>query len=265
LTNFLQGTSNEAYHSNKSHLSSSSIKLLLKDPAAYKYEYIDGNRTNSDNPNFLYGTLVHSLILEPDTVTKEYAVYEGLRKAGKAYEKFVQQNDDKKVVSIAEMTRAEKLYQAFVTLPVATQLISGGFAEHSMIGKIIGVDVKSRADYINITDGYIVDVKTTSGGTNSEEFQHSCDVFGYDLSAALYCDIAAQVYGKLFDFYFIVLSKSDGGCAIYKASSSFLTRGQSKVITGLVLYKKCLASGVWQLNQPQKDFSTTSYEIEELP
>lgn len=264
MGNLFQGTSNEAYHADTTHLSSSALKLLLKDPAQFKHEYVDGYRRSISSTAFEEGTLTHALILEPHIIETEYAIYEGLRKAGKLFEEFVENNPNKRIISIAQMTRAERLFAAYSALPVATKLVSGGLSEHSMNGSIIGVPVKSRADYINVTDGYIVDVKTTSGPTDIEAFRASCLQYCYDLSAALYCDIAAQVYGKLFDFYFVVLSKTDWQCAVYKASSEFLTQGNVGVTTALVLYKKCLESGVWQLTQPRKDFSTADYEIEEV-
>jgi len=107
------------------------------------------------------------------------------------------------------------------------------------------VPVKMRADYINIEQGYIVDVKTTRWPSGVDVFRRVVKELGYELSAALYCDIAYRVYGKVFDFYWAVLSKSDYDCQVYKASTHTLSEGSALVNKSLITYKKCLQSGKW--------------------
>lgn len=258
----LLNSSNEAYHANKSHLSSSNLKQLLKDPAAFKREKIDGIREEqSDKSHFIEGTLTHTLILEPADISS-YAVFPGLRKAGNAWEAFKVEHAHKRIVSITQMLRAEKLYKAYAAMDVATKLVSNGLPEHTMLGSIMGVDLKARADYI-VPGQYIVDVKTTSMPSGVDYFNETVTQYGYGLSAALYCDLADQTYAAKHDFYWLVLSKDDGQCHIYKAGPS-LVIGALEVRRSLALYKKCLASGIWEIEQPHQTFDTASYEIEVL-
>jgi len=63
---------NEQYHSDKRFLSSSNLKLILKDVPRFKNEVIDGNRQNVSKPAFDEGSYAHTLILEPHMVQKEY-------------------------------------------------------------------------------------------------------------------------------------------------------------------------------------------------
>lgn len=258
----MQLLDNAAYHSDTTHLSSSGLKLLLKDPAAFKLQYIDGIRENVDKPAFVDGTLTHALILEPETVVN-YAVFPGLRKAGNAWEEFKANNPGKICISAAQMLRAEKLYKAYAALDVANNLIKGGFAEHNMFGSLYDVKLKSRADYI-VPKQYIVDVKTTSMPSDVDVFRDTVVNYGYHTSAALYLDIAKQTYGVDHDFYWLVLSKDDGQCHVYKASDSTITAGQVLVQRAIILYKQCVASGIWQLEQPREDRSTVNYEIVEV-
>ncbi len=262
--NKFQEMSNIAYHSDTTHLSSSSLKLLLKDPQAFYKQYILGERDNETKDAFSEGSLCHSLILEPHTIKDSYAVYGGIRKAGKDWETFKEQNPGKTLLSAPQVLRCEKLVASYSVMPVAVSLVNGGFAEHALTGAILDTKVKMRADYINVEKGYIADVKTTSLPSDVDLFKGACYNYSYDLSAALYCDIAYQSFGKLFEFYFIVLSKADGGCNVYKASSKMLSDGASKMMQAVVLYKKCVASGVWALEQPKAIFDTPSYEILEV-
>jgi hypothetical protein len=264
VKNEIQSMSNLEYHADKSHLSSSSLKLLLKDPAAFYTQYILGERNNEEKDVFSEGSFVHALILEPHTVEQGFAVYPGMRKSGTAWETFKQENPNKILLSTPQVLRCQKLAQKYAAMPIAVSLVSGGFAEHSLVGSVLDVKVKMRADYINIDKGYIADVKTTSMPGDLELFRQTCTSYAYDLSAALYCEIAYQNFGKLFDFYFIVLSKADGSCHVYKASSKSLSDGAAKVIQAVVLYKKCTASNVWSLESPKAIFDTKEYEIMEV-
>lgn len=256
----LLGSDDITYHADRTRLSSSNIKQLLKSPEQFHTEWVLGQRPpEKENPNFSEGKLVHSLILEPDKMA-QYAIYPGLRKAGGAYEAFVAENPFKTILSAVQMRRCEELYKAYAKLPIAVEMLKNGYPEHTMLADILDVPIKTRADFINVDAGYIVDVKTTAGPTDIEVFKSTVIQYSYELSAALYCEAARETYGKLFDFYWLVLSKQDGGCAIYKASSDTLSMGTAMYTQGLVVYKKCKASGIWSFQQPKDNFSST-YEI----
>ena len=256
-------STNEDYHANRSHLSSSTLKLLLKSPEQFYQEWVLGNKpVEEEKSHFVEGSLMHTLILEPHKVN-EYAVFSGLRKAGNAWEQFKLDNKGKKCISVAQMLRAEKLHKACHTLPVATSLLTGGLPEHTMLGEIMGVPVKVRADYL-LPGKAVVDLKSTSLPSGKEYFAETVPDYGYDLSAALYIEVANQVYGAEHDWYWVVVSKDDFGCEVYKASEETLTQGRVQVQKAVALYKKCMASGVWTSEQTRPLFDTKAYEIQEV-
>lgn len=257
-------STNTAYHANKSHLSSSMLKLLLKSPEDFYNKWFGASTAEPERDVFTEGSFVHTLLLEPQKVATEYAVFEGLRKQGKAWETFKEANFGKVLLSSPQVRRCEELAHAALALPVAVDLLTGGLAEHTMVSSILSTPVKARADYINIDKSYIVDVKTTSMPSDSEIFRLTVDTYLYQLSAALYCQIAHDTYGKLFDFYFIVLSKDDKMCHVYKASSNTLSIGAALVTQAIVKYKQCTATGNWRNEQAKQSFSTQAYEVEEV-
>lgn len=260
MQNILLESTNEQYHADRTRLSSSNLKLLLKDPAKFYAEWVLGLKTEQHKPAFDEGSFVHSLILEPEKLG-HYVVYPGLRKAGEAWEKFKAENVGKIILSAPQVNRCEQLYKSYAATDIATNILRNGVPEHTMLGSYLDVPIKTRADYINIDMSYIVDVKTTAAPTDKELFAHTVTEYGYDLSAALYCQMAYENYGKLFDFYWLVLSKSDQGCAVYKASSSTLSRGNSLVTSAIVLYKKCMATGLWTLEQTKPSIQIDVEEI----
>lgn len=264
MTASILGISNLDYHADRIHLSSSSLKSVLHDPQQFFREYILNERVQSDADHFAEGSLVHSLILEPDKVATDYAIFEGLRKSGKLWEQFKAEHIGKTLISSPQMLRCERLLKAYNNMPTACNLIRDGFAEHNMTSTIRGVPVKARADYIVPQNRVIIDVKTTSMASDIDLFKQTVEQYSYHLSAALYCMIANDTYGGVFDFYWLVLSKNDGQCHIYKASLDTLTAGVTLVTKALHQYKKCLSSGVWVAERAKVDYNIDNYEILEV-
>jgi len=264
MNNNFESMTNQEYHSNKSHLSSSNLKTLLMNPTKFYEEKICGNKVNEQKAVYDVGSLTHAVILEPHKVETDFAIFPGLRKAGAKYEEFKAANAGKIILSISQKLQVEKYCQAYSSHKTAVGMLSGGFAEHTMTSEILGVPVKARADYINVNSAYIADIKTTSHPSDSEIFRMTVQEYMYSLSASLYCQIAFNNYGKLFDFYFVVISKVDLTCEIYKASSATLSEGSALVTQALVLYKKCKESGVWLHEQPKRLFDSEDYEIVEV-
>lgn len=256
------GTDNASYHANTTHLSSSAIKVLLKDPAQFHREYVLGQRVQITSDAFTEGSLVHTLILEPDQIG-QYAIFSGLKKAGTAWEIYKKLHTDKTIVRVTQMLRCQELYKSYAALPVAVNLLKDTLSEHNMIGNILKVPVKARADAIK-PGHYIVDVKTTSMPSDPDIFKQTIQDYSYQLSAALYCQIALETYGVPHDFYWLVLSKDDKQCHVYKASTETLAEGTAMYTKALVTYKKCKESNIWLAEQSKIDYSDKEYEIQEL-
>lgn len=241
------GLTNAEYHSEKLHLSSSNLKMLLNSPKQFHNEKILGNAKQSvSNTSALdLGTYVHTLVLEPGMVDAEVAIYKGWRKQGAEFDAFKQANEGKLIISEPQAFNGQRLAKSVDACPPALALLKNGKPELSLATTMFDVPVKMRADYINVDAGYIVDVKTTRWPSGVDTFRRVVRELGYELSAALYCDIAYRVYGKVFDFYWVVISKSDIDCQTYKASTHTLSEGSALVNKALITYKKCLASGTW--------------------
>jgi hypothetical protein len=57
--------------------------------------------------------------------------------------------------------------------------------------------------------------------------------------------MAEQYYGKKFDFYFIVISKSDKECHVYKTSENTMNEGRNMVKVACEKYLKAIQSNIW--------------------
>lgn len=261
------GVSNQAYHQDREYLSSSVLKTILHDIAEYKKYYIDGvPKPEPKNRNALdEGSLCHSLILEPHLTHKEFAFFEGPMKRGPAYDAFVKTAGARPIISTVQKDRVDKLVGAYKRRSAATALLADAQVEYTICAVLNGVPVKVRFDAAQVEKGIISDVKTTGYSGEITSFKQTINDLEYDLSAALYTMVAEQHFGKAFDFYFIVLSKQDFSCNVYKTSQQTLAKGRRKVLDALDKYKKCKESGIWldvQAGAPV--LPDSEYEIREV-
>lgn len=241
-----ENISNEEYHGDRNFLSSSSLKLLLQDREAFRRKYIlqeiDEPKKNQSALDF--GTAAHLMLLEPHLFDSEVVFFNGPRKAGKVFEEFKLQNEGKLILTEVDKMKLDAFKSSFENHHASWILKDCKF-EHTMCALLNSTMLKSRADAISIGGGYIVDVKTTGYMGDVETFKQTIENLYYDLSAALYCAIAEKIYKKQFDFYFIVLSKSDMSCNVYKMSKNTMLAGYGKLESAIETYKNCLLTGNW--------------------
>lgn len=242
----LNNCSNAEYHGDAKFFSSSGLKKLLENPAIFYKECILRERkVEEENPNFTEGSLLHSLVLEPDQVQADYAFFTGMRKQGPEFEQFKEQNKGKIIIGKGQKIRCDAYYQSYLRNPAAVGLIRGGFPEFSIAQVIKDMPLKMRADYINLDEGYMVDVKTTSDRASLDSFKLTIDRYKYELSAALYSLIAEQYYGRDFEFYWIVVDKKEADCQVFRMSKETRHRGLDMVSRAIAKYHECIKSGNW--------------------
>lgn len=261
----LNKCTNKEYHEDREHLSSSVLKTLYTSLEKYHKEYILGQKEQPKNADALNeGSLTHSLILEPDLVSKEYNFFPGWRKAGKEYESYLETlTNNNPVISEPQKHRVMKLIDAYTQMPQAFELFSGGEAEQTLCVKVNDVKCKVRYDYINWDKGYVVDIKTTGYPGDIESFKITLDQLKYNLSAALYLTAAELFYGKKFKFYFVILSKKDFNCNVYVTSERTRADGERMVVEALNKYKSAMQTNVWTENALPSETSS-EYEIQEV-
>lgn len=258
--------SNKDYHADQTYLSSSNLKMLLKDPQKFYQEKILGIREpQSDKPHFVEGSYAHSLILEPHLVEEEYAFFPGWKKVGKDWKAFQEENKDLTILSKPQKIRVERWYSAYMEREEALDLIRDASVEETLCVDMDGVPIKVRADAINAEKGFIADVKTTAWVNDHDTFKGVVEQFSYDLSAALYCRAFEQHYGKPFEFYFIVLGKKDDTCQVYRLSKETREKGDKQVSEALATFKRRKKNNDWEIHESYYEPETDGdYEILEV-
>lgn len=231
---------NEEYHSKDCPGVSNSD--LSKVGRSEKHYIASKNEHKKSTPEMELGSLVHCLILEPETMVSRYAVAPELdrrTKVGKEeYQCFVDTSAGKIVVSEDTMNLALNMRDAFNESKCARKLLEGCSKELSIFSRdhATGVVKKCRPDIINIEKRYLVDIKTTQNCAPNE-WRREIVKWSLDKQAAYYVDICSEVTGNQFDtFIHICIEKSyPHGVAIYMLNDAVIEAGRE-------LYKQQLLS-----------------------
>jgi len=260
----LSNSSNQDYHADRNYISSSGLKLLLKDQQAFYKRYILNEPEEIKNSAALnFGTAAHLAILEPHLYAESIKIFKGLRRSGAVWDIFASDHRDKIILNSAEEEKLLTLVEIYKQCSAAVELLKDCEFESTKTKTIDGIALKVRADAVNHKAGYVVDLKTTGFSADRSTFKLTCDSLCYDLSAYMYAKIFSSTID--YDFYFIVLSKSDMNCKVYKASKSMMLEGKTKFYSAIETLKNNKLTGIWENVIINEETTTTiNNEIEDI-
>ena len=282
-----------AYHGMKNSFSSTQLKDAVEDVEYFYKKHVLKEIAREESSAFDVGSYFHCAVLEPDKLSGETAVFEGIRR-GKEWDKFKEDNRGKAIITKSEFTQATGLIRAVHESPIAMGRISRGKPEVSALieiqvdgSMIFGPDkrlltregwvkttskpskdavkmiIKARADLLG--DDYILDLKSTTGNAKSEfTMKQKVSSYNYDLSAALYLDVFTAATGREYqEFIWTFASKDNFTSKSYIASRENILIGRAK-------YKKALlniAEGVsndWTFVDSMGILKPNSYELDHI-
>lgn len=261
--------SNSEYHKIREgeevFYSSSQFKTAKEDIELFYKKYILKEVVQESNAAFDIGQYYHTAILEPELLDSECTVYPGKTRRGKEWEAFKEANKDKVILTQGDYLKAENLITATKESPIAMGLLSEGESELSLFTEFMGVNVKVRADWINFEEGYILDLKSTTGNCKDVfKTQGKISNYDYDLSAAFYLDVFNSYLGKkglplIETFYWTFASKDIANSRTYRATDRMIEVGRAKYRKGLALIKEYQANG-WTFYDILEDLSPLPWE-----
>ncbi|WP_151767914.1 PD-(D/E)XK nuclease-like domain-containing protein [Acinetobacter oleivorans] len=258
-TSLIEHMSNEEYHASP-EFSSSQLKDILRSSAHFYSNNILKENERESKKHFDFGTLAHTLFLEPEQFENEFVVgpkFDRRTKEGKAEAAAWEAANQGKIIidqemlegatRIAENLRSLSSYEIMQNNP--------GMAEASIFytDPIYGLNLRVRPDYHIIPcdefpNGLIMDVKTTTDARQFK-FQRSCSDFGYDLSAAMYREGFQQHYKTEEKPEFILLVaeiSAPFNVKQYRASSLFLSIGEQRYSKAKELLAESLIINEWK-------------------
>ncbi len=278
----IKAESMETYLADRSD-SSSALKEVLKTPAHYRFYLDEKANFEVKKKCFEMGTFSHSAILEPvkfekikvepkhslasnDGVSNLILFYEQLNKCTgidfsgykldekKTYLQSLKEKCEYEMIEeeydqkIRVMDKNSKAYGN----GIIAKILKGAFIEHSFYGTdpTTGKKVKIRPDAINFEENIgvnaIISVKTTSA-QSLEAFYRDAAKLMYDMSEAMYLDVASNITGRKFNTVITIMLQTVAPFlpAVLWWNPEDLLAGKHKYLTALKKVQRCETLGMW--------------------
>lgn len=252
--------SNEVYHGERAHCSSSNLKTVFTTESAERM-FRERAKANIATPAMQFGSAFHSYILEPGSFDDEFVslpetyvndkgeekkwnlkakickdIYAELIASGK---QILPKTTPAKDKSMPIMDAFDKMRDNIYSTMFADYLNSPtGEAEVSIFNdKDFGTPVKIRPDFLDVENGLMISLKTADDASE-RAFGKKCSTMSYDLAEALYNDVLEKEYGKKFDILWLVCENTGGFKACwYKVSEEVIKKGRAKYQRAIEIIK----------------------------
>ena len=227
----------KAVKSKDLRLSFTSLNKLQKSPRHFLEHY---TKEFKPSQSMVFGSLVHCLVLEPETFEQRYIIsptFDKRTKAGKqGYKDFLTLSEGLEVVSEKEYKEALFAIEGLKSCKPALELLRDATETEKKIRfKYKGLTISGIVDGLN--PNFRFDLKTTQDAS-PKNFKWSVRKYCYHLQAAIY------TYENKEPFYIIALEKS-GNCAVYELSENLINSGRVLFEDLITKYKKCSFLECW--------------------
>ena len=254
----IEKMSNEEYHS-RPEFSSSQLKDMLRSSAHFYSNNIAKEVERETKTAMSFGTLAHTLFLEPEQFEHEFIIapkFDRRTKVGKeealAWE---QANQGKILVDAEQVEGAKRIVANLQKLSSYADMQNNfGMAEASIFftDPIYGLELRLRPDWHiapckALPNGLMFDVKT-SRDARPYKFSKDCGDMGYSLSASMYREGFQQYYGTESkpDFIYLVAENvAPFNVKQYRASDLFLSVGDNQYNKAKELLAESLLINEW--------------------
>jgi hypothetical protein len=201
---------------------------------------------------FEIGTLIHTLILEPETFESRYGIFDGDFRTKEAKElKADFESRNITVIKTADYENALACAEAMKSFHFYDMIFGSGKPEVSLFSETGGVKLKARPDWLQESTGRMFDLKTTDNA-HPDAFTKSVGNYGYHIQACLAMRLYEACYGTPCDDYLWVVIEKDPPYAITlnKMSPEMRLNGELKLNLAIEKYQNCLKTGIFEAYSP---------------
>lgn len=253
----IKNMTNAEYHTTLA-ISKSDLDLINRSPMHYRHAM---ENPAKQTPAMLFGSVVHKLVLEPETFAAEYVVAPNCdcrTKDGKArWQEFADSITDETVITEEMFSEATEIVKAVHNNPIVCKLLGGGKAEQSYFWEENGVECKCRPDYLR-SDGIVIDLKTTENAS-PEKFVKSAYDYRYHVQAWWYLHGLQQCGINAHDFIFIAVEKKPPyAVCVYAADDLMLELGEREAMENFRTYVECKNTDTWHGYEKQPEIHSLS-------
>lgn len=238
--------SNENYHG-IGGISGSNLTLL-----AESNKHLDNKQlfNMGESPALTFGTLLHTMVLEPHDIPNCYAILPELNlrtNQGKADKTaFIESSKDKTVVTMEDFEKARDM--ARNVMAICGDVIESGIKERSLFVDLDGLILKSRLDIDIEEQGDDLDLKSITLAT--KEFsditlEYHIKKLGYHRSAAFRNIIRRELGKPVKDSYLIFCNTGPGHMVrVIKIHPDWIKQSEQDVTELLENRRFYLSSGI---------------------
>lgn len=230
----------------------SQLDLLSISPATAR----SGFKEQTDA--MIMGSLVHCLVLQPETFAPQYAiepVVDKRTKTGKEeLEAFLTANDDKITISQDDYDKALNMRDSVLNVIGDFLDMPDAIIEHAAFwsDSRTGTQCKCKPDIYIPSLGLAIDLKTTSGFATADDFGKSVKSFRYHVQQAFYTQGLEANCFAVNHFLFVPVSKGiSANCRAFRLDESVVDLGKKLLIDDLDLWADCEQSGNWMRKPSQ--------------
>ena len=249
---WLPKLSSQNYHDGPGW-SSSQIKEIGRSPKSFQAKYLSGREPAAPTPSMILGRLVHTLVLEPDEFTKEYAILPEVNartKAGKEQlAEFKADNLGLEFVTREQHAQALRMRDAVFKTDASAALLTqadlefegSGFWNCEWSGELCKYRPDARSDLA------LIDLKTISGTPDYDTVIRTVLRFNYHTSAAHYLEGDRVVRGTDHRNFVLIFVSSEEPfeVGVYTLDAEFLELGRRMNRRWLRELRHCFAEDRW--------------------
>ena len=235
----------EQEYRNHPAISRSQLFKIKESPEKFKWAE---EHPEPPAPALIFGQLLHAMVLQPETVDRDFAVTTFGRKT-KTFDKHQSELEEGvTLVTESEFEQAVAMKKKLESIDYVRQLLSGE-REKPFFWKddLTGEECKCRVDCLSHINGIdiIVDLKTAENADTDTFMRHAIK-YGYNLQAAMYGEGVKANTGKEHAFVFIVIEKkAPYAINILQADKAFVLHGFDMFRELIGTYHECKVSGNW--------------------
>jgi hypothetical protein len=224
----------------------STVKYMLDCPAAYRWRR---DNPPTQTPAMQFGSLVHALILEPETVPRDFHAlpidHNGRTKAGKELVAEIEAAG-RTAIRHDVFVDAVKLRDAVRAHSEAARLIdSAAFVEAAFFGQMRGIEARCKPDVI-AEDGTVWDLKTTDS-LKPALFRSKAARLGYYGQIASNAQLCSAVLGQDLKPGGLIVVQTNGPALVevLRYGIDAVAFGEQQCHEAWSRLADCLAADVW--------------------
>lgn len=241
------------------YLSHSRLEMFRKNPTLYKKTYIDKVTERTSSPAMILGSLVHSMLLEPETVDEKFAVSpicDKRTKAGKeTFEKFQETlKPETMIITHDDVQQANRMISAIHENTASSYFLNSStiVKEKEILTEVVfdaaPINVKFICDLYDTQNNWVADLKTASS-YDVLDWGKDCVFNGYFRQLALYRFCLRSMQIPIRDCFHIVVDKNEYPSAmVVQFDSSDIDRAENQVFEGIRALINAHSTGVFQPN-----------------